>query len=202
MSFRLDARKAQDETLPMGLRILSLCRCVERYSPIGFQATLEYLELNAGPYRAETEALDAAVRMLCHAHSLWQAELKQYGARRRTDKRAGRRTPRATDPNPNTLHRWHGREKDAALFAINRWLEGEAGSHAFDAQAQALQELVNRAVSSTPLPEDLEILAMLQQLLKSSVSPEAYEADPNEYFRRRRLATVSDHLRVAITTPH
>jgi hypothetical protein len=41
VTFQQEAKKAESSSLAMGPRVLALCRCVQRYSPIEFQATLD-----------------------------------------------------------------------------------------------------------------------------------------------------------------
>jgi len=134
--------------------VLALCRCVERYCPIGFQATLDYLEETAGPYRSDESALVAAAGMLREAHSLWQEELARYAAQRRSAKRAGQRVPRPSDPNPNVLAAWHGQEKQAALFAVRRWRQFTQDSHSGDDREPMVRELADRALTSAFSADD------------------------------------------------
>lgn len=181
----------------MGQRVLALCRCAEKYSPIGFQATLDFLEENAGPFRTNEDALLAATEMLRQAHTLWQQELREDAARRRAEKRAGQRVPRPLDRNPNQLQTWHGREQEAALFSVRRWRDRTGGQRVTDERERQLRALADRALTSELTTAELASLESLLRRADAEASWEAYQADPNKYFRNRSLARVAHHLQVA-----
>lgn len=198
VSFQQEAKKAESNAVAMGLRVLALCHCAQRYSPIGFRATLDFLELKAGPYRDSEDALVSAITMLRQAHSLWQEELSQYAAQRSSAKRAGQRSPRPRDANPNVLRTWHGREKEAALFAVRRWLDlaGERGSS--EGPERTLRGLADRAMASSFSTQDRGSLDTLLRELDASASWMAYQADSQLYFRDRRLGFIAHQLHVAV----
>jgi hypothetical protein len=65
VSFGTYARKVGDGALPFPHRVGASRSCVQLYRPIGFRATLSFLELLAGPYqRDEDAALLRAVEAL------------------------------------------------------------------------------------------------------------------------------------------
>ncbi|WP_322919204.1 hypothetical protein [Nocardioides renjunii] len=197
MTFQQAARRAQSSALPMGARVIALHQCAEKYSPIGFHATLDYLESTAGPYRSNEAALVAAVAVLRQAHSLWQEELGSYAAERRSAKRAGQRVPRRSDPNPNALTTWHGHQRVAALFAVGRWRRLTGDGHSSSDQERLVRELADLALSSKFSPDDDAALEELRAVLDESASWDLYRQDPAAYFRARSLGRIVHHLRVA-----
>ena len=119
MSFALDARKARNATLPYGRRVAGLHSCVQRYHPIGFRATLSFLEQQAGQYRTDETALLRALDCLTASRELWKTAVADYASDRRTAKSRGQRTPRPQDPNPSHApDQWYGAARDAALHAL------------------------------------------------------------------------------------
>ena len=118
MSYGTLARRVRDGSLPHGLRLASLKGCLERYSPIRYEASFGYLELCAGPFERDPEALLRAVNLLTASRDLWLVELKGYEENRRTAKRSGRRTPAKDEPSPGGEWLWLGAERAAALFAL------------------------------------------------------------------------------------
>nr|WP_223242350.1 hypothetical protein [Streptomyces sp. CBMA123] len=69
--------------------------CVTEFAPYGFRATYHHLTLSARMPRlleADPESLVRAVEELHEARQLWLARAEEYAARRRAEKRAGRRS--------------------------------------------------------------------------------------------------------------
>jgi hypothetical protein len=118
VSYGTFARRVRNDSLPHGVRIASFNGCLERYHPIGYEASFGYLELRAGPFRSDPEALLRAVDLLTASRDLWLAELAAYEENRRTAKRSGRRTPAKNEASPGGEWLWLGAERDAALFAL------------------------------------------------------------------------------------
>lgn len=119
MSFAVDARKARNSTLPHGRRVSGLHSCVQRYHPLGFLATLSFLEQLAGPYRSDDAALLRAVDCLTESRELWKGAVADYAAHRRQAKSRGERTPRPQDPNPSHApDQWYGASRKAARHAL------------------------------------------------------------------------------------
>jgi hypothetical protein len=192
-----EIRRAESRSLPTGQRVLALCRCAETYSPIGFQTTPDFLEENAGPFRTEEGALLAATEMLRQAHALWQQELREYAAQRRAEKRAGQRSPRPLDRNPNQLQTWHGREQEAALFSVRRWRDRTGGLSVTDERGRQLRALADRALTTGLSNAELASLESLLRQAEAEVNWETYQADANRYFRNRTLARIAHHVRIA-----
>ncbi|GAA2324652.1 hypothetical protein GCM10010149_92580 [Nonomuraea roseoviolacea subsp. roseoviolacea] len=123
MSFRSYARKVRDSGLPHRRRVSALRSCVQLYRPLGFNATLSYLESKAGSFRSDEAALLRALDIIEASRAVRRAELRAYAARRREAKRQGRRSPRAEDANPNLQSRWYwyGAPREAARHALRFW---------------------------------------------------------------------------------
>jgi hypothetical protein len=118
VSYGTFARRVRDDSLPHGVRYAEFKGCVERYGPLGWEASLAYLEQCAGPFEHDTEALLRAESLLTASRELWLEELAAYEENRRSAKRAGRRTPSKNEPFPGRDWLWLGAERAAALFAL------------------------------------------------------------------------------------
>jgi hypothetical protein len=119
VSFAVDARKARNTALPHGRRVSGLHSCVQRYHPLGFLATLSFLEQVAGPYRSDAAALLRAVDCLTESRERWKAAVDAYATARREAKSRGDRTPRPLDPNPSHApDQWYGASREAARHAL------------------------------------------------------------------------------------
>lgn len=119
MSFAVEARKVRNTDLPHGRRVSGLRACVQRYRPIGFRATLSFLEHQAGPYRTDEAALLRALDCLTASRELWKAAVAEYATARREAKSRGQRTPRPSDPNPSHApDQWYGASRTAARHAL------------------------------------------------------------------------------------
>ena len=120
MSFAVDARKVRNAGLPHGRRVAGLHACVQRYHPLGFLATLSFLEHRAGPYRSDEAALLRALDCLTESRELWKAAVTDYATGRRAAKSLGQRTPRPQDPNPSYApDQWYGASRQAARHALS-----------------------------------------------------------------------------------
>lgn len=96
MAFMTEARKVADVAAPLGHRYHALCHCVERFSPLGFQATLEYLATNVGVTddRWTSAQLSSALDLLMQERSRSVAFNARWAAQRRARKLAGHRVSR------------------------------------------------------------------------------------------------------------
>ncbi|MFI7675260.1 hypothetical protein [Actinophytocola sp. NPDC049390] len=120
MSFAVDARKVRNAALPHGRRVSGLHSCVQRYHPLGFLATLSFLEHQAGPYRSDAPALLRALDCLTESRELWKAVVTDYATARREAKSRGQRTPSPHDPNPSHApDQWYGASRQAAHHALS-----------------------------------------------------------------------------------
>jgi hypothetical protein len=95
------------------------------------------------------------------------------------------------------LRAWHGREEDAAFFAVRRWRDLAGDRPVADGHERTLRELVDRSMSSGLSSDDRATLETLLRELNASISWEAYQSDSHRYFRDRRLGFMAHHLQVA-----
>ncbi|MFJ4202434.1 hypothetical protein ACIP2Y_22800 [Streptomyces sviceus] len=109
MSFRTYARKVHDERLPLARRHTALRSAVGAYCPLGFHATWAYVSATACPapdLRRDPTALLRALGTLEESRVVHLAEMDGFAARRRLEKTAGRRSPRASDTATLRSPRW------------------------------------------------------------------------------------------------
>ncbi|RSM74282.1 hypothetical protein DMB66_02430 [Actinoplanes sp. ATCC 53533] len=118
MSYGTFARQVRDSSLPDGVRLAAFKGCLERYCPIGYEASFRYLKLSVGPFERDPDALLRALVMLTASRDLWLVAQAAYAENRRTAKRSGRRTPAKNEPQPGGHWLWLGAERAAALFAL------------------------------------------------------------------------------------
>jgi hypothetical protein len=119
VSFAADARKAKNAELPYLRRLSAFHSCVQRYKPLGFGATLSFVEQLAGQYRSEEAALLRAVKILVESREQWKKEVCEYAKSRAQAKAAGQRKPSPDDPDPSHFPpRWYGAARYAALHAL------------------------------------------------------------------------------------
>ncbi|MFJ1702761.1 hypothetical protein [Kitasatospora sp. NPDC088346] len=129
MSYGTFARLVRDPALPFGKRVSKLRSCVQLYRPLGFHATLDFLESRAGHFQRDEDALLRALAELDASRAAWHRELHAYALVRRAAKRAGQRTPRRDERNPHLCDRWHAAPREGALHAVrfaHRRLAGPA----------------------------------------------------------------------------
>ncbi|WP_371500916.1 hypothetical protein OG871_29420 [Kitasatospora sp. NBC_00374] len=129
MSYGTFARLARDPSLPFGKRVSNLRSCVQLYRPLGFHATLDFLESRAGHFQRDEGALLRALAEIDASRAAWQRELASYALVRRAAKRAGQRSPRRDERNPHLCDRWHAAPREGALHAVrfaHRRLPGPA----------------------------------------------------------------------------
>ncbi|MEU8528467.1 MULTISPECIES: hypothetical protein [Streptomyces] len=111
MGFGTYARTVRDERLPSARRHSALRCAVGLYRPLGFHATWAYLAATAVPapdMRRDTGALLRALDVLEASRAVRLREVAAFAERRRGEKAAGRRTPRAADTAPFRGPRWPG----------------------------------------------------------------------------------------------
>ncbi|WP_433413105.1 N-acetyltransferase family protein [Microtetraspora malaysiensis] len=87
MSFGTYARRVRDRNLPYGARYSALRCAVERYMPLGFNATWAYITGRAGNVRTDEAALICALDVLEVSRKARQAELAEFACRRGADKK-------------------------------------------------------------------------------------------------------------------
>ncbi|MBO2451405.1 hypothetical protein J4573_30245 [Actinomadura barringtoniae] len=111
----------RDEDLNDRLRYGALRCAVERYCPLGFHATWAYATTLARPLhdlRRDAPAMARALNVLEESRSVWLDEVDVFAAIRRTEKAAGRRSPRAADLDFFAVPRWPGRDAPSRLGLV------------------------------------------------------------------------------------
>ncbi|WP_427166196.1 hypothetical protein ACQF4J_18575 [Streptomyces sp. C1-1] len=111
----------RDERLPLVRRHAALRCAVGDYGPLGFNATWAYLSATACPapdLRRDSAALLRALGTLEESRAAHLAEMDAFAARRRVEKAAGRRTPRASDTAALRFPRWPGSAPPSRLGLI------------------------------------------------------------------------------------
>lgn len=93
MTFMNEARQVADIAAPLEHRYWALCHCIERFSPLGFRATLEYLATTVGVTgsRWTSDQLTSGLDLLMEERNRFLAFDAQWIERRRARKLAGRR---------------------------------------------------------------------------------------------------------------
>ncbi|MEU6723486.1 hypothetical protein ABZ917_07225 [Nonomuraea wenchangensis] len=137
----------RDPALPFQWRVSALRSCVQLYKPLGFQATLSYLEAKAGRFQREEAALLQALALVEASRAARQVAVQAYAARRREAKKRGRRVPgtREIDPNVQARFYWYGAPREAALFALWFWREHRS----FELTSVELVECVEKRLRAT-----------------------------------------------------
>ncbi|MEW2352853.1 hypothetical protein [Spirillospora sp. NPDC029432] len=202
MSFGNFARKARDPSLPHRKRVSMLRSCVQLYRPIGFHATLSFLEARAGRFQEDEAALLRALDELEASRAVWHAELAAYDETRRAAKRRGIRSPRPRDPNPYHVDHWYGARREAALHAVLYWNRRRLPALVTDDVSRDLRACVNACLESGGrlAPDERRTLAACAGRLRSRMDAGRWE-DRIEYFRTRDLLTIIRLLEDAAGAP-
>jgi hypothetical protein len=201
MSFGTFSRKVRDATLPHRQRVVALRSCVQLYRPIGFEATLGFLEDQAGPFRTDETALLRALSMLESSRAAWQAELRAYAAARRQAKEQGQRSPHPAADNPNTPAHWYGAGRRAALHTVRFWHRRRLAALISDTDptSQDVARCVQACLDSDghlTLAQRRLLTACIDQLT-TRLQPELRYDENLDYLRTRDLLTVARHLEAA-----
>jgi hypothetical protein len=201
MSFGTLSRKVRDVTLPHRQRVVALRSCVQLYRPIGFEATLSFLEDQAGPFRTDESALLRALSMLESSRAAWQAELRAYAAARRLAKKRGQRSPHPAADNPNAPAHWYGASRQAALHAVRFWHRRWLAALISDTDPTS-QDVARCAQAC--LESDGHLTLAQRRLLTACIDQLTirlqlglWEDNKLDYFRTRDLLTVARHLETA-----
>ncbi|WP_242893232.1 hypothetical protein [Actinomadura litoris] len=204
MSFGNFARKVRDPALPHGRRVSALHSCVQLYRPIGFQATLSFLQAKAGPFRTDEAALLRALAVLEVSRSTWHAEQRTYAAARRQAKRTGQRSPHPSEPNPYTPAHWYGARQEAALHAVRFWHQQRLAALIADDDkpSQELCEFVQVCLDAGGRLASAQQRLLIRCIdqLTARLQPALWRDDRADYFRTRDLLTVARLLEAASTT--
>jgi hypothetical protein len=201
VSFGTYARKVRNGALPYGRRVSALRSCVQLYRPIGFHASLSFLEEIAGPFQRDEASLLRALDALTASRDRWQADVREYAAMRRQAKHRGQRSPRPKDPNPSKFPgHWYGATRQAALHALKFWRRSRLPAllKPSDQLTENLNSCVVASLDSggSLTPERLRMLADCVAELQRQ-QPDLYGSDPVAYFRARDLLTVARLVEIA-----
>ncbi|MFD0857060.1 hypothetical protein ACFQ07_32930 [Actinomadura adrarensis] len=203
MSFGLYARKARDPARPYGRRVSDFRSCVQLYRPLGYQATLSYLEKVAGPFQRDEQSLLRALDALTASRELWKAEVRAYAAERRQAKLRGQRTPRPADPNPSSFPRhWYGAPREAALHALRFWHRSRLPKllDPSDKLTEDLHVCVLACLESggSLTAAQHQTFAKCKAGLRERLRPGIARDDAMAYFRTRDFLTVARLLETAL----
>ncbi|WP_157641421.1 hypothetical protein [Longispora albida] len=195
MSFSNFVRRARDPGRPHLARVASLCSAVQVYRPLGHRATLSYLTRISGPYEKDEAALLRAVELLTASRGIAVQERAAYGARRGTEKAAGRRRPAPGDYPDQQI--WHLDPRDGAMHALWFWLrDTRRAGHRDPGLVRLARECL---VTGSLSPADQEALAEVHSVSQAVVRMPwtgAPGGDSRWHTARQRLRIVH-HLRTA-----
>jgi hypothetical protein len=177
--------------------VSGLHSCVQRYHPLGFLATLSFLEHLAGPYRSDADALSRAVDCLTESRELWKAAVTKYALTRSEAKSRGERTPRPQDPNPSHApDQWYGASRDAAVHALSFRQSRDLLPPPSDDVASDVLTLVKATLKSPKLSADQQsLLADLTAELRRRIRTTRGET----LMHAKDLHRVTGFIRIATT---
>ncbi|MEV5569681.1 hypothetical protein AB0L06_06510 [Spirillospora sp. NPDC052269] len=204
MSFGNFARKVRDPALPYGRRVSALRSCVQLYRPLGFEATLSFLEARAGAFSTDEAALLRALAALEVSRSAWNAEKQAYAANRRQAKRRGERSPHPNGTNPYVPAHWYGARQEAALHAVRFWHRSRLANLIREDDPASLE--LGRCVQvcldfdGDITPDQRQSLARCLSEFITRLQPALWHDNQADYFRVRDLLTVARHMEAA-TSP-
>ncbi|MEV8513777.1 hypothetical protein [Dactylosporangium sp. NPDC051484] len=206
MSFSAYASLVRCPTPLYRYRLVAFRSCVQMYQPIGFHATLSYLEALAGPFERDEAALLRALDILCASRAAWHAALGEYAAQRRAAKRRGQRSPHPDDPNPNHAPRfWYGAPRQAAVHALTFWRRDRLPALLAwsDPIAAQIDSCVTACLATGgPLtPAERRHLADAVDVLQWRLQTGLWRDDRPAYFRTAGLLQVARLIRTAADTP-
>ena len=202
MSFGAFSNHVRNAALPHQRRVSALRSCVQLYRPIGFNATLSFLEKLAGPFQGDEQALIRAHEQLTTSRTLWHEHLASYADQRRTAKRLGHRKPRKTEVNPNLGPSiWYGAPREAALHALSYWRRSRLPELLVwkDPGAQEIDSAVSAYLTNGGLfvADQHQQLESAVQQIKSRIRDGLYAQDQAAYFRGRDLLHLAGFVSTA-----
>ncbi len=194
------AQKVRNAALPHGMRVAQLRCCVQLYRPIGFHATLSFLESRAGRYSRDEGALLRALGVLEASRDAWHVELRTFDGTRRLAKEQGARQPRTAERNPYREMWWSGAPREGALHALaflrdRRRIPPADG----DAVAADLHRCVIACLESggALASEERLLLAECVRRIGNRRTAAAWEDDRTGFFRALDLLRAARHVEVA-----
>jgi hypothetical protein len=203
MSFGVVVARTRDSSLPYAHRVASFRNCVSAYHPIGYEASLSYLQAKAGPFQYDEAALLRALELLIISRELWKEDARQYTARRLAEKRSGRRVPRAGEANPQWPAYWYGAPVEAAAYAVKhrrRAMALRGLSLPLDDRVVTELDSCLTAFVATAGQLDAEQWLLFSRCaaeLKSRLTPEARDYDVMVYTRNKNLLDIARLIETA-----
>ncbi|MFE9688356.1 hypothetical protein [Micromonospora sp. NPDC005806] len=97
----------RDPSVPRARRVAAWRRCLRRYAPYGFDATLRHLHDRFGSLDDPAALIDA-LSALERSRAVWLAEVDEFRQHRRAAKARGRRRPTAADLDRYRQQGWPG----------------------------------------------------------------------------------------------
>ncbi|WP_345351705.1 hypothetical protein [Actinoallomurus liliacearum] len=196
----------RDTSQPHGRRVSALRSCVQLYRPIGFHASLSFLEESAGPFGSDEMALLRALDALTESREAWKADVRAYAAARSLAKRHGRRSPRPEDRNPSHFpDHWYGAPRRAALHALEFWCRKRLPALLTppDRVTEDLSTCVSASLrSGGPLSDEHRrmLAECTAELRRRRLEPDRWRDDQAAYLRFRDLVKVARFVQTAADT--
>jgi hypothetical protein len=202
VSFSAYARQVRDPGLPYRRRVSALRSCVQLYRPIGFRATLSFLEELAGPFQRDEAALLRALDALATSRAARRAQVRCYALARTAAKRRGQRRPRPGDLNPHQRPGyWYGAPRQAAVHALRFWQRERLPALLTTDEPIAVRigQCVRACVAAggTLTPQHRQVLAAAIETLHERLQPTLWPDDQPAYFRVRDLLQLARYIEVA-----
>ena len=207
MSFGAYARNVRDTDRPHGWRVSMLRSCVQLYRPLGFHATLSFLEEIAGPFRTREAALISALDALITSREQWKVAVGEYAHQRTSAKRHGQRSPHPRDDNPDPARWWYGDPRKGALHTLTYWSRQRRPESLATYPDLATREIGACVAACLTTGgelglDDRDRLQGATDMLAHRFSSDLYHEDSLEYFRVRDLLSLAHHIRVVADQPH
>lgn len=177
---------------------------MQLYRPLGFHATLSYLEEIAGPFRRDEQSLLRALEALTTSRELWKADVRDYAAKRGRAKLQGQRSPRPADLDPShSPGHWYGAPQEAALHALRFWSRKRLPT-LLEASDQVTEDLNTCVIACLESGGSLtaaqhKIFTNCKTVLQKRLQPGIAQDDPTAYFRTCDLLTVAGLLETVRT---
>ncbi len=180
---------------------MALRGCAERYCPHGYTATLSFLVEVAGDYHRDEAALLRAVDHISASRELWLASARTFADRRRAEKRVGRRSLKANEPNGAYVDRYHGSAAAAAKHALKVWPRRlPAPAAMLSPDAEELRKMVDAVLRSEGLDAAWRArLADRLSALRRKVRSDLWETDREGHFAAWRLYGVAHLVDLALS---
>jgi hypothetical protein len=188
VSFGTHARKVRDPGRPHGSRVSMLRSCVQLYRPIGFHATLGFLEQIAGAVPDPRDRADPRDRRAHREPGAMEAAVGEYAQRRTSAKRHGQRSPHPREGNPHPPRWWYGAPRQGALHALTCWSRErlpELLAAYPDRAARDIDACVAACLATAGElpPEDRDRLQRPTDTVAHRLTSDLYHDDPLEYFQ-------------------